>query len=60
MTFQSETLGVPPTGLPILLELVHERTGLYFDNGRSDQFAERMASLVVAHGFRSFLDLTTC
>jgi len=57
MTFQSETLGVPPTGLPILLELVHERTGLYFDNGRRDQFAERMASLVVAHGFRSFLDL---
>ena len=57
MTFQSETLGVPPTGLPVLLELVHERTGLFFDNGRSDLFAERMAPLVVERGFRSFLDL---
>ena len=47
MMFQSETLGVPPTGLPVLLELVHERTGLFFDNGRRDMFAERMAPLVV-------------
>lgn len=57
MTFPSETLGVPPAGLPVLLELVHERTGLFFDNGRSDMFAERMAPLVVERGFRSFLDL---
>jgi chemotaxis protein methyltransferase CheR len=57
VTFQSETLGVPPTGLPVLLELVHERTGLFFDNGRRDMFAERMAPLVVERGFRSFLDL---
>ena len=57
MTFQADTLGVPPTGLPVLLELVHERTGLFYDNGRSDLFAERMAPLVVERGFRSFLDL---
>jgi len=57
MTPQSDTLGVPATGLPVLLELVHERTGLFFDNGRSDLFAERMAPLVVERGFRSFLDL---
>jgi chemotaxis protein methyltransferase CheR len=57
VTFQSDTLGVPPTGLPVLLELVHERTGLFFDNGRRDMFAERMAPLVVERGFRSFLDL---
>jgi chemotaxis protein methyltransferase CheR len=57
MTPESDTLGVPPTGLPVLLELVHERTGLFFDNGRRDLFAERMAPLVVERGFRSFLDL---
>jgi len=57
MTPESDTLGVPPTGLPMLLELVHERTGLFFDNGRRDLFAERMAPLVVERGFRSFLDL---
>jgi chemotaxis protein methyltransferase CheR len=55
--WRSETLGVPPTGLPVLQELVHERTGLFFDNGRADLFAERMAPLVVQRGFRSFLDL---
>jgi chemotaxis protein methyltransferase CheR len=54
---RSETLGVPPAGLPVLQELVHERTGLFFDNGRSELFAERMAPLVVERGFRSFLDL---
>jgi chemotaxis protein methyltransferase CheR len=53
----SETLGVPPTGLPVLLDLVHERTGLFFGNGRGELFAERMAPLVVERGFRSFLDL---
>jgi chemotaxis protein methyltransferase CheR len=57
MTWPSETLGIPTTGLPVLLELVHERTGLFFGNGRSDLFAERMAPLVVERGFRSFLDL---
>jgi chemotaxis protein methyltransferase CheR len=55
--FEPETLGLPPTGLPVLLELVHDRTGLFFDNGRRDMFAERMAPLVVQRGFRSFLDL---
>jgi chemotaxis protein methyltransferase CheR len=52
-----DTLGIPPSGLPILQELVHERTGLFFDNGRGALFAERMAPLVVERGFRSFLDL---
>jgi chemotaxis protein methyltransferase CheR len=57
MTLSSETLGIPTTGLPVLLDLVHERTGLFFGNGRGDLFAERMAPLVVDRGFRSFLDL---
>jgi chemotaxis protein methyltransferase CheR len=52
-----DTLGVPDTGLPVLRELVHERTGMYFDDGRVPLFAERMAPLVLERGFRSFLDL---
>jgi chemotaxis protein methyltransferase CheR len=51
------TLGVPATGLDVLRDLVHERTGLFFDANRSDSLAERLAPLVVGHGFRSFLDL---
>jgi chemotaxis protein methyltransferase CheR len=57
VTLPSETLGIPSAGLPVLIELVHERTGLFFGNGRGDLFAERMAPLVVERGFRSFLDL---
>ena len=51
------TLGVPATGLDVLRDLVHERTGLFFDAHRTDTLAERLAPLVVGHGFRSFLDL---
>jgi chemotaxis protein methyltransferase CheR len=55
--FGSDALGVPLTGLPVLRELIHERTGMTFSDGRSDLLAERMAPLVVERGFRSFLDL---
>jgi chemotaxis protein methyltransferase CheR len=55
--FGSDALGVPLTGLPVLRELIHERTGMVFDNGRNELLAERIAPLVVERGFRSFLDL---
>jgi chemotaxis protein methyltransferase CheR len=55
--FGSNALGVPLTGLPVLRELIHERTGMVFSDGRSDLLAERIAPLVVERGFRSFLDL---
>ena len=55
--FGSDALGIPVTGLPVLRELIHERTGVFFDADRTELLAERMAPLVVARGFRSFLDL---
>lgn len=55
--FRSEALGIPETGLPVLRELIHERTGLFFDAERTELLAERVAPLVVQRGFRSFLDL---
>lgn len=57
MRFGLDTLGVPETGLPVLRELVHERTGMFFSDARTDMLAERMAPLVVQRGLRSFLDL---
>ncbi|HMF93623.1 MAG TPA: CheR family methyltransferase [Vicinamibacterales bacterium] len=54
---EHDTLGVPETGLPVLRELVHERTGVLFDGTRSDLLAERLAPLVLRRGFRSYLDL---
>jgi chemotaxis protein methyltransferase CheR len=52
-----DALGIPPTGLPVLRELIHEHTGNAFDADRTELMAERLAPLVVARGFRSFLDL---
>jgi chemotaxis protein methyltransferase CheR len=51
-----DTLGIPQTGLPVLRDLVHERTGMFYDDTRVDVLAERMAPLVLRRGFRSFLD----
>jgi chemotaxis protein methyltransferase CheR len=53
----SELLGIPQTGLPVLRDLIHERTGLFYDADRTGLLAERVAPLVVERGFRSFLDL---
>jgi chemotaxis protein methyltransferase CheR len=55
--FPPDTLGVPHTGLPILRDLVHERTGIFFDDSRTDMLAERLAPLVLERGFRSYVDL---
>src|ERR1700704_5284163 len=52
-----DALGIPLTGLPVLRELIHERTGLFFDSERTELLAERMAPLLIERGFRSFLDL---
>src|SRR5712671_6107641 len=55
--FGSDALGIPITGLPVLRDLIHERTGIFFEPDRTELLAERIAPLVVARGFRSFLDL---
>jgi len=52
-----DTLGIPLTGLPVLRDLIHDRTGMLYEADRTELLAERMAPLVVERGFRSFLDL---
>jgi chemotaxis protein methyltransferase CheR len=56
MPFTPENLGVSDTGLPLLRDLVHERTGLFYDNGRCETLSDRLGPLVLERGFRSFLD----
>ena len=56
MTFVPENLGLSATGLPLLRDLIHEHTGLYYDDGRFDFLGDRLAPLVLERGFRSFLD----
>jgi chemotaxis protein methyltransferase CheR len=52
-----DNYGIAETGLPLLRELIHERIGLCYDNGRANTLNERLAPLVLSRGFRSFLDL---
>jgi chemotaxis protein methyltransferase CheR len=56
MAFEPENLGLSATGLPLLRDLIHERTGLFYDNGRCDTLADRLAPLVIERGFQTFLD----
>ena len=49
-------LGLSSSALPLLRDLVHERLGLFYDPGRFDALADRLAPLVVDAGFTSFLD----
>jgi chemotaxis protein methyltransferase CheR len=54
--FQPDNLGLTAVGLPLLRDLIHERTGLFFDNGRYETLFDRVAPLVIGRGLRSILD----
>src|ERR1044071_247743 len=56
MTFYSETLGLSGSAFVLLRDLIHERTGLFYDNGKSDLLIDKLAPLVIERGFSSFLD----
>jgi chemotaxis protein methyltransferase CheR len=52
----SDSLGLPQTAFGLLRDLIHERTGIYYDDGKRDLLANRIAPLVIERGFPSFLD----
>jgi chemotaxis protein methyltransferase CheR len=52
----ADSLGLTTGALPLLRDLIHERMGLYYENGRYDALRDRLAPLVVDRGFESFLD----
>lgn len=56
MGFQTGSLGLTGGADRLLRDLIHERTGLYFDNGRGDILTDKLAPLVVERGFTSLLD----
>jgi len=56
MAFEPDNLGLAQAGLPLLRELIHERTGLFYDVSRYESLGERLAPLVIQRGFHSFLD----
>jgi chemotaxis protein methyltransferase CheR len=52
----AEALGLTSQAIGLIRDLVHERLGLFYGPDRLDQFAERLAPLVVQRGFGAFLD----
>lgn len=52
----AEPLSIPQ-GLPSLLrDLIHEHTGTYFDPDRFDVMLDKLADLVRARGYRSYME----
>jgi len=48
--------GLSYAALPMLRDLVQERLGVFYDAGRIDMLADRLAPLVLERGFESYLD----
>jgi chemotaxis protein methyltransferase CheR len=49
-------LGLPDTGLSLLRDHVAERAGVFFEDGKQDLLADKLADLVTGLGLSSFLD----
>ena len=56
MGSRSQNLVLPEGTSTLIRSLIHERTGMFFDNGRSDLLIEKLSPLVIERGFSSYLD----
>jgi len=56
MRFYAETLGLSPNAFALLRDLIHERLGLFYDDGKQDLLADKLSPLVIERGLDSFLD----
>jgi chemotaxis protein methyltransferase CheR len=56
MQFDADSLGISSASTRLLRDLIHDRSGLFFDDSRLDQLADRLAPLLVQRGFGSLLD----
>jgi chemotaxis protein methyltransferase CheR len=56
MGVNTGSLGVTGGADRLLRDLIHERTGLFFDNGKGDILTDKLSPLVVERGFTSLLD----
>jgi chemotaxis protein methyltransferase CheR len=56
MPFDADSLGISSASTRLLRDLIHEKLGLFFDDARFEQLADRLAPLLVQRGFDSLLD----
>jgi chemotaxis protein methyltransferase CheR len=56
MAFYTDTLGLSDSAFSLLRDLIHERMGLFYENGKGDLLSDKLSPLVIERGFNSFLD----
>jgi chemotaxis protein methyltransferase CheR len=56
MPFSTDTLGLPDSAFGLLRDLIHERTGLFYDSSKGEMLTDKLSPLVINRGFSSFLD----
>jgi chemotaxis protein methyltransferase CheR len=56
MAFYADTLGLSNTAFTLLRDLIHDYTGLFYDQDKSDLLSDKLSPLVIERGFNSFLD----
>jgi chemotaxis protein methyltransferase CheR len=56
MGFRSQNLILPEGTTTLIRDLINERIGMFFDNGKSDLLLDKLSPLVVERGFSSYLD----
>jgi chemotaxis protein methyltransferase CheR len=56
MRYYAEVLNLPDNIFLLLRDLIHEHTGMFFDNDKRDLMADKLSPLVLDRGFNSALD----
>lgn len=56
MLSRSQNLILPEGAATLIRNLINERTGMCFDNGKSDLLIDKLSPLVIERGFSSYLD----
>ena len=56
MSLRSQNLVLPEGTSTLIRHLINERTGMFFDNGKSDLLIDKLSPLVIERGFNSYLD----
>lgn len=56
VSLRSHNLALPEGTTSLIQTLIHERTGMHFDNGKRDILMDKLSPLVIERGFGSYLD----
>ena len=56
MGSRSQNLALPEGASTLIKSLINQRTGMFFDNGKTDLLLDKLSPLVIERGFTSYLD----